>query len=120
MKHYTPQQFATWRERSDEYIDVSKNASCSRQTRNDAGFEAAYFAFIAVLARCDKLLKFDDHPSIKLSNAAGTELRLSGQDRELAVKLTQAYYDGDREKFDPDEVKAWAQRVRQAVWGVSG
>jgi alpha-ketoglutarate-dependent taurine dioxygenase len=87
-----------------------------RQLRIDNAFEAAYFAFIAALARCDRLLGYGDHPNVKLANAASAELHLSGPDRELSERLTHAYYDGDRGKFNLDEALVWAQRVREAVW----
>jgi hypothetical protein len=86
-----------------------------RQLRIDGAFEAAYYAFIAALARCDRFLGYEDHPNVKLVNAAATELRLSGPDRELSERLTHAYYNGDRGKFNLEDVLAWARRVRDAV-----
>ena len=91
-----------------------------RQLRIDNAFEAAYFAFVTALAQCNRLLGYGDHPNVKLANAAGTELRLSGPDRELSEKLAHAYYNGDRGKFNLEDVLAWAQRAREAVWDRPG
>jgi alpha-ketoglutarate-dependent taurine dioxygenase len=120
MPSYTSQQYAAWRKSSNEHMRSAVDDARLRQLRIDNAFEAAYFAFIAALAQCDRLLGYGDHPNVKLANAAAAELRLSGPDRELSEGLTHAYYNGDRGKFNLEEILAWARRVREAAWEGQG
>ena len=99
---------------------AATDATRLRQLRIDDAFEAAYYAFIAVLARCDRLRGYEDHPNVRIVNTAAAELRLSGPDRELSEGLTHAYYNGDREKFNLEEILAWTRRVREAAWEGQG
>jgi len=116
MASYTSDQYFSWKKHSDEHIRSAMDVTSPRQARIDGAFEAAYYAFIAALARCDRLPQSEDHPNAKLANSAGMELRLSGPDRQLSERLTRAYYNGDRGKFNLEEVLAWAKRARDAVW----
>jgi len=99
---------------SDEYTRLATDITRPIQLRIGDAFEAAYYAFIAMLARCDGF-RYEGHPNVKLVNTAAAELHLSGPDRELSERLTHAYYNGDCGKFNLEDVMAWAQRARKAV-----